>query len=44
MEQLGALSDGFNITVFPVKTASGIVHSGIMKGKLKGVTDTQTPY
>jgi hypothetical protein len=39
----GSFSLGFNIIVLPVVIAKGIIHKGIMQGKLKGVTPAVTP-
>ena len=39
----GACSDGFKTKVLPQATASGNIQSGIIAGKLNGVTPATTP-
>ena len=43
METEGVLSEGFNITELPVISEYGMDRSGTIRGKLKGVIETQTP-
>ena len=40
---VGTLSLGFKIKVFPNVIDNGIIHKGIMAGKLNGATPAQTP-
>ena len=39
----GTLSLGFKINVFPKVIAKGIIHKGIIAGKLNGAIPAQTP-
>ncbi|MNG10244.1 hypothetical protein D3C84_937030 [compost metagenome] len=39
----GSRSDGLRMKQLPVTSASGIIHSGTITGKLNGVTPAQTP-
>lgn len=40
---VGVFSDGLRITVFPVMSAYGMLHNGIMNGNENGDIVTQTP-
>ncbi len=39
----GSFSDGFSTKQLPVASATGIIHSGTMIGKLNGVIPATTP-
>mmetsp|Transcript_41218 Transcript_41218/g.80570 ORF Transcript_41218/g.80570 Transcript_41218/m.80570 type:complete len:205 (-) Transcript_41218:394-1008(-) len=40
---VGTLSDGFSTNALPVATATGIIHRGIIAGKLNGAIPATTP-